>query len=69
MVHIGHGIGAEEFPSHAAAFERFDQIKSFIFVLDEDKRDSAADRKLRKHVARDPVFFLPSQVSASVKTS
>ncbi|SAY38603.1 hypothetical protein FLM9_499 [Candidatus Synechococcus spongiarum] len=46
-VHIGRDTGAEEFPSHAVAFRKFGQIKSFVFVLDGDKRGS------------DSVFFLP----------
>ena len=59
-VHIGRDTGAEEFPVHAAAFQKFGQIKSFISVLDGDKRGSRAAEKLSEHAAGDSVFFLPA---------
>ena len=58
-VHIGRDTGAEEFPVHAAAFQKFGQIKSFISVLDGDKRGSRAAEKLSEHAASDSVFFFP----------
>ena len=58
-VRIGPDTGADEFASHAAAFRKFGQIKSFVFVLDGDKRGSVAEERLRKHAEGDSVFFLP----------
>lgn len=58
-VHIGRDTGADEFPSHAVAFRKFGRIKSFIFVLDGDKRGSRAAEKLSEQAASDSVFFLP----------
>ena len=60
-VHIGRDTGADEFSSHAAAFRKFGQIKSFVFVLDGDKRDSPAEERLREHARSDSVFFLPGE--------
>lgn len=59
---IGRDTGADEFPSHAAAFRKFGQIKSFIFVLDGDKRGSAAERKLSEQTGSDSMFFLPGDL-------
>lgn len=61
-VHIGRDTGADEFPSHAAAFRKFGQIKGFIFILDGDKRGSAAERKLSEQTGSDSMFFLPGDL-------
>lgn len=61
LVRIGRDTGAEEFPSHAAAFRKFGQIDNFIFVLDGDKRESAAEAKLRDQAKDNSVFFLPGE--------
>lgn len=36
---IGHDTGKDEFPHHVRALGRFQQLSSFIFVLDADARD------------------------------
>ncbi len=59
MVRIGRDTGAEEFPSHAAAFRKFGQIDSFVFVLDGDKRGSPAELKLRDQAGDESTLFLP----------
>ena len=33
-IHIGADTGANEFPTHAAAFKKFGQIFNFVFILD-----------------------------------
>ncbi len=58
-VRIGRDTGAEEFPAHAAAFRKFGQIDNFVFVLDGDKRGSAAETRLRTQAGDVSVFFLP----------
>ena len=58
-VRIGRDTGAEEFPSHAAAFRKFGRIDSFVFVLDGDKRGSAAETRLRDQAGDVSVLFLP----------
>ena len=60
-VHIGRDTGADEFSSHAVAFKKFGQIKSFVFVLDGDKRGSRAAEKPSEHAGSDSVFFLPGE--------
>ncbi len=61
-VRIGRDTGADEFVSHAAAFRKFGQIDNFVFVLDGDKRGSAAEMKLRGQAASSPLLFLPGKV-------
>jgi len=61
-VRIGRDTGADEFPSHASAFRKFGQIKSFVFVLDGDKRDSPAEKKSSEQTRSDSIFFLPGDV-------
>ena len=59
-IRIGRDTGAEEFPSHAAAFMKFGQIRNFCFVLDGDKRGSDVERKIRDRARVDAaVLFLP----------
>ena len=60
-VRIGRDTGADEFPTHAAAFRKLGQIGSFVFVLDGDKRGSAADTRLRRQVEGEAVVFLPGE--------
>lgn len=60
-VRVGSDAGAEEFPAHAAAFRKFGQIGSSVFVLDGDKTDTDLSEKIQAEAAADvPVFFLPS---------
>ncbi len=56
-VRIGRGAGADEFASHASRLAKFGLIDRFAFVLDGDKRGSAAERRLRE--GSDAVLFLP----------
>ena len=66
-VRIGRDTGASEFPAHAAAFRKFGQIRSFVFVLDGDKRGSDTDRKIRDRAGGDvPVYFLPGRDSPEI---
>ncbi len=58
-VRIGRDTGADEFPTHAAAFQKFGLIESFVFVLDGDKRGSSAADKLRNQKGDISVMFLP----------
>ena len=61
-IRVGRDTGADEFPSHAAAFAKFGQIQNFIFVLDGDKRESDLERRIREKAGRDvPLFFLPGR--------
>lgn len=60
MIRIGKNTGAEEFPTHAAAFKKFEQITNFIFVLDGDKRNSNLIEDIQRAAGFTvPVFFLP----------
>ena len=59
-VRVGSDAAVNEFPAHAAAFRKFGQIRSFVFVLDADKADTDLNEKIRAEAAVDvPVFFLP----------
>ena len=59
-VRVGSDAGAEEFPAHAAAFRKFGQIGSFVFVLDGDQTDTDLIERIPAEAAVDvPVFFLP----------
>ena len=61
-VRIGRDTGASEFPAHATAFRKFGQIRSFVFVLDGDKRGSDTDRKIHERAGDNvPVYFLPGR--------
>ena len=59
-IRVGRNTGAEEFPTHAAAFEKFGRIDDFVFVLDGDKRHSDVENRIRNKVGDElPVLFLP----------
>lgn len=61
-IHIERNTGAEEFPAHAAAFEKFDDIEHYVFILDGDKRDQGLKQKIRDRSRSDAaVFFLPGE--------
>ena len=67
MVRIGKNTGAEEFPTHAAAFKKFDQINNFVFLLDGDKRDSSLVENIQKIAGfAVPVLFLPGDEAPEV---
>ena len=62
-VRIGRNTGADEFPTHAAAFRKFGQIRGFVFVLDGDKRDGDVEQKIKNQAGTDvPVLFLPGSI-------
>ncbi len=66
-VRIGTDTGASEFPSHAAAFRKFGQIKSFVFVLDGDVGGPGiADRILDAAKTDVPILFIPGQHAPEV---
>ena len=66
-VRIGRNAGAEEFPTHAAAFHKFGQIDNFVFVLDGDKRNSNVVDKLREKAGPEiPILFLPGHEAPEV---
>ena len=66
-VRIGRDTGAEEFPTHAAAFRKFGQINSFIFVLDGDKREGdVRERILRVSGAEVPILYMPGRHAPEV---
>ena len=59
-IRVGRDTGAEEFPTHAAAFGKFGQLDNFVFVLDGDKRQSDVERRIRDRASGAlPVLFLP----------
>ena len=61
-VRIGRDTGANEFPTHAAAFRKFGQIHNFVFVLDGDKRaEGFEDRIWTVSRSEVPVLFLPGR--------
>lgn len=61
-VRIGRDTGASEFPTHAAAFRKFGQIRNFVFVLDGDAKDRDIHRKIQASAGRDvPVLYLPGR--------
>ncbi len=65
-VRVGRNTGADEFPTHAKAFGKFDLLSNFVFVLDGDKRDSAVERKIRAADERLKVLFLPGNDAPEV---
>ena len=65
-VKVGRNTGADEFPTHAKAFGKFDLLSNFVFVLDGDKRDSAVERKIRAADERLKVLFLPGSDAPEV---
>ena len=60
-VQIGRNTGAQEFPAHAKAFRKFNQLQNFVFVLDGDQRQGGAKRELEQEAGVDAqrVVFLP----------
>ena len=58
---IGRDTGAEEFPNHALAFQKFGTIDNFVFVLDGDKQGSLVEQRIREKAAGAvEVVYLPS---------
>ena len=66
-VRVERDTGADEFPTHAAAFKKFGQIDNFVFVLDGDKRNNNVVNKLQKKVGpKIPILFLPGYEAPEV---
>lgn len=62
FVRIGRDTGADEFPTHAAAFRKFGGLAGFVFVLDGDRRGGAVERKIRAASgAEASVLYLPGE--------
>lgn len=66
-VRIGRNAGADEFPTHAAAFKKFGQVENFVFVLDGDKRNNNVVDKIREAAGSNrPILFLPGHEAPEV---
>jgi len=67
-LHIGRDTGAQEFPTHAAAFRKFGQIENFVFILDGDQRGKDMERKILEQAGHQevPVLFLPGNDAPEV---
>ena len=67
-VRVGRDTGASEFPTHAAAFQKFGMLDNFVFVLDGDQQQSGTDQKIRNVAdgANVPVLFLPGDSGPEV---
>ena len=67
-VRIGTDTGAGEFPGHAAAFRKFGQIQSFVFVLDGDARDTGIADRIQDAARRTdlPILFIPGRYAPEV---
>ena len=63
---IGRDTGADEFPTHARAFEKFGLAQNFVFVLDGDRRESNAPDRIREAAKNIPIFFLPGESSPEI---
>ena len=61
-VHIGRDTGADEFPMHARALAKFNQIQNTVFILDGDQRGGEIERKIRDVAERNvDILFLPGR--------
>ncbi len=67
-VRIGRDTGAQEFPAHAKAFKKFDQLQNFVFVLDGDQKsqETAKEIQAAAGVNAPPVLFLPGSDAPEV---
>ena len=62
FVRIGRDTGADEFPTHAAAFGKFGGLTGFVFVLDGDRRGGTVEEKIRAASGAEPsVLYLPGE--------
>ncbi len=61
-VRIGRDTGADEFPAHASALQKFGLIRNFVFVLDGDRRGGQSRQKIHEAAGFEvPVLFLPGR--------
>lgn len=59
-IRIGRDTGADQFPEHARALQKFGQAGNVLFVLDGDMRDSGLEDKIRGAASGTAgVCFLP----------
>ena len=60
-IHVGRNTGAQEFPSHVAAFRKFGLLDNFVFILDGDQRKGNVEEKITAQAGgRQPhVVYLP----------
>ena len=62
-VRIGRDTGAQEFPAHAKAFKKFDQLQNFVFVLDGNQEAAKTEAAIKAEAGADApkvkVLFLP----------
>lgn len=61
QIRVGRNTGAKEFPAHAEAFQKFDLLGNFVFVLDGDQRETGIENVIRERAGnwQGSVFFLP----------
>lgn len=64
-VRVGRDTGAQEFPSHVAAFKKFGLLDNFVFVLDGDQRERDVKGKLIAQAGGRPlsIAYLPGSCS------
>ena len=66
-VRIGTDTGYQQFPTHAAAFRKFGQIRNFVFVLDGDVRDTDVAGQILRDARTDvPILFMPGRYAPEV---
>lgn len=64
-VRIGRNTGAQEFPTHAAAFRKFGLLDKFVFALDGDQRDNDIEEKITRRAGgvKQDIVYLPGNCS------
>ncbi len=64
-IRVGRDTGAQEFPSHVAAFKKFDLLGNFVFILDSDQCKTNVEEKLIHQAGGKPlsVVYLPGSCS------
>ena len=69
-VRIGRDAGAREFPAHAKAFRKFDQLENFVFVLDGNREAAQTEAAIKAEAGADApkvkVLFLPGSDAPEV---
>ncbi len=64
-IRVGRDTGAQEFPSHVAAFRKFGLLDNFVFILDGDQRTKDVEEKLIARAGERSlsIAYLPSDCS------
>ena len=67
-VRVGRDTGAQEFPAHAKAFKKFDQLGNLVFVLDGDQKSKETANEIKAEAGANapPVLFLPGSDAPEV---